>query len=162
VTGNLFVLSVSMQGQLPQNLYYWRIRALNSSQEPITDWSSARSFILLEELFGPVLLSPDDSVKLYKGSEVVLSWQPISGASYYWIWMDNNSGFGSPEVGFDNGQSPNWVDGGIVSGSQFTLTVSMQNQLPQNVYYWKVNAFNANQGRIIHRVMKSFYNLLTQ
>ncbi|MCK5642065.1 MAG: hypothetical protein KAJ19_14770, partial [Gammaproteobacteria bacterium] len=94
------------------------------------------------------LYSPSNGASLYKGNSITFDWGSVSGASYYEIWIDNHSSFGSPEVGFNNGVSPNWVNNGIVSVSQFFLTTSMQAQLPQNVYYWKVRALNSAKNDI--------------
>ena len=144
VSSNSFSLTTNMQNQLPQNVYYWRVRALKSNQTPLTDWSTpVRGFSLLDAPPNPpTLSSPSNNAEHTKGSSLSFSWSSVSNASYYEIWIDNNSGFGSPEVGLNNGASSNWVNNGIVSSNSFSLTTNMQNQLPQNVYYWKVRALN--------------------
>lgn len=97
---------------------------------------------------GPVLDVPYTGSSFYKGSDIIFRWYDVAGAAKYEIWIDNNSGFGSPEIGFYNGQSPNWVNNGIVSTRQFTLTSAMQNQLPQNIYYWQVRALDSSNNPI--------------
>ena len=146
VSTNIFTLSTSMQNQLPQNVYYWKVRALNSSKAPISDWSSNLwNFSLLDPISSPTLSSPNDKVELTKGNDILFNWSIVPSASYYEIWIDNSNVFGSPEVGFNNGESTCWLNDGIVSTNKFTLSTSMQNQLPQNVYYWKVRALNSNK-----------------
>ncbi|MFX0138418.1 MAG: CHAP domain-containing protein [Candidatus Hodarchaeota archaeon] len=157
-----FTLTVNMQNQLPQNLYYWKVRALDSNQQPITDWSEVRDFTLLDQLNPPSLITPVNDQYFHKGDYCLFDWHAVSGASYYEIWIDNNSGFGSPEIGFNNGQSPNWVNNGITNIDQFLLTYDMQIQLPQNLYYWKVRALNTNQIPITGWSGERFFNLLDQ
>jgi len=145
VSSNNFKLTTTWQNQLPQDQYYWKVRALDSSMNPVTDWSSdARSFKLYNLFSPPILLSPSDTAKITKGSNVSFSWTNVNNASFYEIWIDNNFGFGSPEVGFYNGASLNWVNDGIVNTNSFTFTTTLQDQLPQNVYYWKVRALDGN------------------
>ncbi|MDD3194273.1 MAG: peptidoglycan DD-metalloendopeptidase family protein, partial [Paludibacter sp.] len=147
VSSNNFTLTASMQSQLPQNQYYWKVRALKANQTALTDWSAPiRAFTLLDPPpNAPSLSSPANNSEYTKGSNISFTWSNVSNAVYYEIWVDNNSGFGSPEVGLNNGASSNWVNNGIVSSNNFTLTASMQSQLPQNQYYWKVRALNNAQ-----------------
>ena len=143
---NIFSLTTSMQNSLPQNLYYWRVRALDASQKSLTNWSDVRVFTLLDAAPNPPnLLSPAENAEIIKGDNLSFSWSSVANASFYEIWIDNSSGFGNPEIGFNNGGSSNWVNNGIVSTNIFSLTTSMQNLLPQNVYYWRVRALDANQ-----------------
>jgi len=107
-------------------------------------------------------IAPSDGSEFYKGTDVIFDWQDVSGASYYEIWIDNNDGFGSPEIGYDNGQSPNWVNDGVVSTSQFTLTVPLQTQLPQNVYFWIVKAFNSSDQLITESTSYRSFSLLDE
>ncbi len=148
VASSQFNLSMSMQNQLPQNLYYWKARAIDASQNPITEWSATRTFLLLTPQ-PPTLQVPSNGYELIQGeSDLMFDWTNVSGVSNYEIWIDNNSGFGSPEVGFNNGQSSNWITDGMVASSQFNLSLMMQNQLPQNLYYWQVRALNSSQNPI--------------
>ncbi|ETR66947.1 MAG: hypothetical protein OMM_12149, partial [Candidatus Magnetoglobus multicellularis str. Araruama] len=97
----------------------------------------------------PSLSNPYYEQTFCKGTnDIIFDWSYTSGSSYNEIWIDNNSGFGSPEVGFNNGQSSNWVHRGIVSLSEFLFSAYYQNKLPQNLYYWKARALNSSQDPI--------------
>jgi hypothetical protein len=146
VESNNFLLTGNMQNQLPQNVYFWKIRALDINNNPLSDFSSEVQFILLDnQPDPPTLLNPDNNAEFTKGIDITISWSTVSNASYYEIWIDNNDLFGSPEIGFNNGVSPNWLNNGIVSSNSFTLTSIWQNQLEQNLYYWKVRALNIDE-----------------
>ena len=40
-----------MQNQLPQNLYYWKVKALDSGKNPISAWATYRNFTLNDILY---------------------------------------------------------------------------------------------------------------
>lgn len=144
VSTNSFTLTTAWQNQLEQNLYYWKVRALDAAKNPITSWSlQTWKFILYDKPNPPILNSPVNSTEFVKGNNITFSWSAVANATSYEIWIDNASGFGSPEVGFNNGASPFWVNNGIVSTNSFTLTTAWQDQLEQNLYYWKVRALYA-------------------
>jgi hypothetical protein len=127
-------------------VYYWKVRALNADQKPLTTWSEMRFFSLMNSAPNPPnILHPTNNIEITKGYILAFLWSSVANASFYEIWIDNNSGFGSPEVGFNNGVSSNWIDRGIGSSNSFTLTIARQNLLPQNLYYWKVRALDANK-----------------
>jgi len=96
----------------------------------------------------PVVQSPADyAVFTDSNNNIQFTWSVVSGAPYYEIWIDNLEGFGSPEIGFNNGASPYWQNNGIVSTNSFSLTPQMQLGMPQNAYFWRVRALNsANSG----------------
>jgi murein DD-endopeptidase MepM/ murein hydrolase activator NlpD len=163
VSTNIFSLTTSMQNLLPQNLYYWRVRALDASQKPLTNWSDERIFTLLDTAPNPPnLLSPADNVENTKGNILPFVWSAVANASFFEIWIDNSSGFGSPEIGFNNGKSSNWVYNGIGSSNSFTLTTAMQNLLPQNLYYWKVRALDGNKNPLTEFSVVRSFSLLDQ
>lgn len=146
VSTNNFTLTTSLQNLLPQNVYYWKVRALDADQKPLTTWSEMRVFSLMNSAPNPPnILHPTNNIEITKGYILAFLWSSVANASFYEIWIDNNSGFGSPEVGFNNGVSANWIDRGIGSSNSFTLTIARQNLLPQNLYYWKVRALDANK-----------------
>ncbi|GEM_PF-2975927 len=60
-------------------------------------------------------------------SDVNFQWQAYSGATKYVLLVDNNSGFGSPEI-----------------NKEYTTTTTgiFSNYFPTNTYYWKVIAYN--------------------
>ncbi|MDP8210623.1 MAG: PKD domain-containing protein, partial [Candidatus Stygibacter australis] len=144
-----FNLTTSLQNQLDQNLYYWKVWIVNSNQVPITgDWSDVRQFTLFVPLDEPTLIEPADQAEFNKGeNDILFDWTDVSGASYYEIWIDNNEGFGSPAIGFNN-QNNDWIAEGFTSQSSFNLTTSLQNQFDQNLYYWKVWIVNSNQAPV--------------
>jgi len=145
VNANSFTLTVPWQNQLEQNLYYWKVRALDAAKQPLTGWSPQTwKFILYDKPNPPTPNLPINGAEFTKGNNIVFSWSSVANASAYEIWIDNASGFGSPEVGFNNGASSSWVNNGIVSTNNFTLTLPWQNQLEQNLYYWKVRALYAD------------------
>jgi RHS repeat-associated protein len=71
----------------------------------------------------PFLISPADG-ETVSNKIIALDWQDVPGASGYEVWMDNNCGFGSPEVKM------------TVTAS----TLSLENWVPDNVYCWKVRS----------------------
>ena len=111
-----------------------------------TDTETKIDYIsVLESL---ALYSPANESVFYNGdSDILFDWSNVSGASYYDIWIDNDYGFGSPAIGFDNGSGA-WIADGIVSSSQFTLTTTLQSQLNQNTYFWHVRALDSGQNPI--------------
>ncbi|OJV40734.1 MAG: hypothetical protein BGO29_05880, partial [Bacteroidales bacterium 36-12] len=144
VNSTNFTLTTSMQNQLPQNVYYWKVRALNASENPISDWTSYRKLTLLDSNSEPPSPLTPINTTYIKGDDLLFTWSTVPNAIFYEIWIDNNSGFGSPEIGFNNEQSPDWINNGIVESNNFLLTSNMQNQLPQNVYFWKIRALDIN------------------
>lgn len=145
VNTNSFTLTGQWQKQLEQNLYYWKVMALDAAKQAITGWSPQTwKFILYDKPNPPVPDSPANGAEFTKGTNITFSWSPVPNATAYEIWIDNLPGFGSPEVGFNNGASSSWVNNGIVNTNSFILTVPWQNQLEQNLYYWKVRALYAD------------------
>ena len=75
----------------------------------------------------PILYTPDDYSIRYNQTPHSFDWSDASGADRYRIYVDNHSGFGSPEIN----EEP--------SSSQLTSYTNLSN----NVYYWKVQARNS-------------------
>jgi len=108
----------------------------------------------------PSLSYPSNNHTICKGSSnIYFDWSYVSGASYYEIWIDNHSGFGTPEIGYNSG-SPNWVHRGIVSTSEFGFSTYYQNKLPQNKYYWKVRALNSSKNALTSFSSSRYFILL--
>lgn len=146
VEASSFTLTNTMQYRLAQTIYYWKVRALDLEYNPITEFSTRSEFTLLDQPPSPPLLqTPSYNSIIKKGNDITFSWLAVEQAVYYELWIDNNSGFGSPELGFNNGLSPNWIGDGIVNTTNFTLTSQAQVELPQNLYYWAVRALNADK-----------------
>ena len=105
----------------------------------------AIGLMAVQALAQPTLVSPSDGATFTdSNNNINFSWSTVSGAVHYEIWIDNASGFGSPEIGYNNGVSTNWQNDGMVTSASFALIPSWQFGIPQNVYYWKVRALNAS------------------
>ncbi|MDD3194272.1 MAG: hypothetical protein PHU68_00525, partial [Paludibacter sp.] len=50
----------------------------------------------INALSQPTVSSPANNSEYTKGSNISFTWSNVSNAVYYEIWVDNNSGFGSP------------------------------------------------------------------
>lgn len=74
--------------------------------------------------FEPLLISPANGSTVDTAA-LTFQWSTVTDAASYEILVDNNSGFGSPEINKT----------GLI---ETTLTVT--NHLPDNLYYWKVRA----------------------
>lgn len=73
----------------------------------------------------PTLSSPSNYAVMLNQTPYTFSWSAVSGAVRYRILVDNASGFGSPE---------------IYSAELSTTQYSHSSSLPNNVYYWTVQA----------------------
>ena len=103
--------------------YYWRVRAINTSNQP-GDWSSARSFSIdTSGPSAPVLNSPANSASTRTPT---FRWGTVSGAVLYEFQYDDDSGF---------------VD------SLYTITLRGTFRRPPamrlGTYYWHVRAKDA-------------------
>jgi len=106
--------------------YYWRIRTKGSGGT-FSNWSSIWSFTIANT---PVLITPTNGSTI-NTSTINFQWSDCN-AQYYELLVDNNSGFGSPEISKNH----------LTQLSNYTQT-SFQisgNWLEENVYYWKVYA----------------------
>lgn len=83
----------------------------------------------------PQLISPSNLSNV-NSPEITFDWSDVSGAIRYELYVDNNSGFGSPEI-----SSQHLTELENLTESQFTIS---GNWLPQNPYYWKVIAITPN------------------
>ncbi|KPA16215.1 conserved hypothetical protein, membrane [Candidatus Magnetomorum sp. HK-1] len=84
----------------------------------------------------PALISPNNGKELFKGFDYTINWSHVSGAKYYEILIDNNSGFGSPEVNT------------IVQKNMFILTATIQKKLHYNKYFWKIRGLGSDKRQI--------------
>jgi len=110
--------------------YYWRVKAKGSGNV-YSDWSSVRSFTISNK---PGLVTPVQNTTVTAAS-FTFQWTDCN-ASYYELYVDNNSGLGSPEI--SKAQIPELVN---YHGISYTIS---GNWLEENTYYWKVIAFYPN------------------
>ncbi len=116
------------QYTLPEGRYYWRVRAIDNTQNP-SNWSVICFFgIDLTPPPAPQLLSPqNDSVLNYTPT---LTWRGVndtlSGVKYYEVMVDDNPSFSSP----------------IVDIYTASTNYSFSSNLTQGTYYWKVRAID--------------------
>jgi len=143
--GSSFNLTKAMQNKLSQNVYFAKAVLLNASNNSIGE-SAVIKISLLNWLSSPTINSPKDGVEIVRKEAVIsFSISNADNANKMEVWVDNNSGWGSPEVGFDNGQGAPYLNDGIVLvSSGFSLSISDQNKLPQNKYFAKVRLLTSN------------------
>lgn len=106
--------------------YYWRIRSRGSGGT-LSDWSSVWSFTVANT---PTLISPSNGSTV-TSSAFTFQWSDCN-ALYYELLVDNNSGFGSPEISKNH-----LIQLRNYTGTSFQIS---GNWLEQNLYYWKVYA----------------------
>ncbi|MBI4690777.1 MAG: hypothetical protein HY754_11020 [Nitrospirae bacterium] len=111
-------------GMGPSGWYY-----VNGKIDDIRIYNRVLTESEIQELYGtastaPSLISPSNNSTI-TNSDITFQWSSVANASSYEILVDNNSGFGSPELN----------ETALTSTSR-TIT----NHLPDNVYYWKVRA----------------------
>jgi len=82
-------------------------------------------------LFGLLEPSEGESIALY---DIYFEWGDV-GADYYELLVDNNQGFGSPEVSTDRSYVFDYL-----TETSYTLTTTNGLWLSQGFYYWKVIA----------------------
>jgi hypothetical protein len=115
---------------LDNGMYYWRVRARNSTGV-WGDWSSIWYFTVNDSgpiPGAPILYEPPNGADSI-GNTPYFDWDNPPFASRYEIIVDNNSNFSSPEI-----------HGMNIEVSNF----SIQEDLPSGRYYWKVRASNSS------------------
>ena len=78
----------------------------------------------------PSLVSPSNYYVKYNSTPHSFDWSSVSDAEKYRIYVDNNSGFGSPEINTER------------TGSDLSSSTT----LADNVYFWKVQAYSSSGG----------------
>lgn len=111
--------------QAPDVTYHWRVRA-TLDRNIFTDHSAARTYTVLP-LPAPVVTGPGNDVDV---TDVVLDWQPVPGAEYYELQVDDDYDFNSLERGVP----------GKIYGTRFSPTTTFGN----DQYYWRVRAVDAD------------------
>jgi len=118
----------SVSGLSAGTTFYWHVRAYNDCGWG--QWSSLRSFSTENGCSPPgtsTLIGPaNGSVNMEL--PILLDWSNVSGADLYWVQVDNNSSFTSPELEY------------LPTSSYFSASYNL---LPETTYYWRVAAHNS-------------------
>ena len=115
-------LTSYIASDLPDGLYSWRVRALNSVSAPGA-WAYKRTFTVdTIPVSVPVLAAPLDDASS-TNTKLALSWAAVTGAARYQLQLDPDPAFSLPVV-----------DAGAV------LTYKSPTPLSRNVYYWHVRS----------------------
>jgi hypothetical protein len=108
-------------------VYYWRVKAINASGS--SNWSTF--FRFTTTLAAPVLTSPTTNATS-QAISLLLSWNTVTAATNYTLQVSTDSLFA-------NTSGTAYNQSGLTTTSQ-TVT-DLKNS---TVYYWRVNASNAN------------------
>ena len=119
--------SESATGLLSGTMYYWRVRARNSSGSG--DWSSSSFTTLVPPPSVPTLSSPANSATGVSISPT-LSWGTTPSADSYHVQVADDSRFRSNDIKFE--------DSNVVG-----LSVQVSGLSPSTTYYWRVSAKNS-------------------
>ena len=83
--------------ELPDGVYSWRVRALNSVGAPGA-WSTKRTFTIDTIPAGvPILVAPLDGASV-TNPKLLLSWQAVTGATRYQLQLDTDPDFPLPVI----------------------------------------------------------------
>ncbi|MET1060414.1 MAG: Ig-like domain-containing protein, partial [Nocardioides sp.] len=108
--------------------YYWQVQAIRGTGV-VTDWSATASYTVLP-IAVPTVTAPATGQDV---EDVVLHWDPVPGAKWYELQVDDDSDFQTP------------VTGGIPQ-KVFGTTYSPKITFPNDQYFWRVRAVDlANQ-----------------
>jgi len=100
-------------------------------------------------LFGLIEPSEGETITFY---DIDFEWGDV-GADYYELLVDNNQGFGSPEVSKDRSYVFDYF-----TETSFTLTTTNGLWLSQGFYYWKVIAHFSDNSTMISSVGTFIYD----
>ncbi len=127
------VVNVSGTGSQVLNTSGWdirsdyRVKVTNRANTSIYRYTSYFSVYSLPPN-PPSQYSPSNLEVMINETPYYFDWGTSSGANLYRIYVDNNSGFGSPEIN-------------TTTSSTYLYSYS---SLPDNVYFWKVQARNSS------------------
>jgi len=102
---------------------YWAVDDTTGMVSNTVGFSVTGSQVILES--PPNTLDPPITNHLSQ-----FFWYPVDGATEYHLQVDNNAGFGSPEINKNE-----------ITGTQYPDGDPLENHFGQNVYYWRVRAF---------------------
>jgi|WetSurMetagenome_2_1015567.scaffolds.fasta_scaffold74537_2 hypothetical protein len=109
--------------------YYWRVCAMNSGG--VGPWSSVWNFTTTGQIpLAPVLLSPPDSSMISVVGQV-FDWSDVPTATSYRIQISTSSNFSTTVLNI----------GGLTNSGYIIASAVLMNS---TLYYWRVNASNAN------------------
>lgn len=119
---SLSVSNYTAMSSLADGTYYWKVR----SKDNLGNWGAwSGAWNVTIKTVGPgapTLVSPTDAGTT-NDITPAFDWSDVSGAASYELIVDNNSGFGSPEI-----------DQVSLTASNYTAASS----LADGTYYWKV------------------------
>lgn len=124
------VTCYSLVSALAAGAYYWQVAAYVSACPDEGGWSTARSFTILPTPAAPALSSPANGGSTCNTTPQ-FCWGAVSGATAYWLAVDNNSNFSSPEISLDVGN---------------VTCYTPATALAPGAYYWKTTAWDSCWG----------------
>jgi PGF-pre-PGF domain-containing protein len=116
---NITAYFSELENALPDNRYYWRVRAGKTNGE-VGSWSQTRTFTVdTAPPASPLLASPENGVYL-QWLSLELEWSAVGGASSYRVMVDDAADFSSP------------LENTVTTGISYTTAPAAAK------YYWKV------------------------
>jgi hypothetical protein len=109
---------------LSPGTYYWRVRASNLCGDG--PWSAVWDFAVLAAATGPPTLNSPGSGSYIIDRTPMFRWSSVASATSYEVQIDDDAGFGSPEIET------------ATSSTDFTPT----SPLATGSWYWRVRACN--------------------
>jgi len=120
VVDNITSTYFDVENSLPDNRYYWKVRAGKTNGEN-GPWSQTRPFTIdTIPLAAPSLVSPENGV-YFQPSSVSFTWAAVSGASGYRLMVDDVEAFSST------------LENIVGTGLSYT-----RSSISEDEYYWKV------------------------
>ena len=125
-TNNDNYLNVQPTGLRPGTTYYWRVRAINTSDT--SEWSLTWRFTTQYDVTtGPTLTSPaNDSVGVLHNA-ALLVWNAQTDMTGYRYWVSTNASFSDT----------------VARGATTLTFTNITNLYPSTTYYWKVQGVYA-------------------
>jgi hypothetical protein len=126
ITGAGATVSTEVSADLPDGVYYWRVRTFNAFGAPGA-WSKPTSFTVDTQPQGtPALRAPANNA-MTNDTTPAFSWNPVSGASGYVLDVARDVDFNVPVTGLND-----------VPVAKTSYTVPANLALPNGTYYWRV------------------------
>ncbi len=125
---HIYDTEIDGQNFEPNNTYFWRVKAINTLGE--SPWSVTWKFTTTDTTKpdAPTLISPaNESDEMPATIEFI--WSGVEDASKYWLQISSDKQFLAEQYNHDD-----------ISDTVRSLSIFD----PQNKYYWRVRAANAN------------------